>query len=46
MAGEQQAEGVIVAINVPPEQFGIERRFTREGRQDDPRTTTLKTSAW
>jgi hypothetical protein len=45
VAGEQQAERVIVAVDVPPEQFGIGRRFTREGRQDDPRTTTLKTSA-
>src|SRR5712691_5707808 len=31
---------------MPPEQFGIGRLFPREGCQDAPRTTTLKTSAW
>jgi hypothetical protein len=44
--GEQQPERFGVTVDVPPEQFGIGRLFPGKGRQDDPRTTTLNTSAW
>ena len=39
-------ERVRVAVHMPPEQLGIGRLLARTGRQGDPFTTTLNTSAW